>query len=224
MDRAAIRNLVAESIGRTDGSKDSLINSAIDLAVSKISLARFWRQLQVAGSVDLLINTTSIALATDAIRVTEIRVNDGTNWAKKLPIRPKEWVVRRWPDVSILSVAPPTVGYIENKTLHVIPGADKEYTIVYTYFKLHPVLATDTDSPLIDGIDAAIISYATYWAFKTLQQLEDSKLSFQSYKDELADAINVDKLTVEETFASPWNEQVPVAPNWWNDPFQRSMP
>lgn len=224
MNRAAIRNLVAESIGRTDGSKDSLINSAIDLAVVKVSLIRYWPQLQVAATVAIVLDDLSVALATDAIRVTEIRLTDGTSLAWRLKIRQKEWIVRRYPDPSFLSAGKPRWGYIENKTLFVLPKSDASYTIDYTYFRVHPALATDTDSPLIDGIDAAIVSYAIYWVFRTLQQLEDAKLAFQGFRDELSDAIRADRLSVEETIASPWNERMPVSPDYWLDPFVRSMP
>lgn len=221
MDRAAARTLVESSTGRTD--KTTLINSALDLGVVKVSTARLWSQLRVSATASLLVDTSSVALASDAVRLTELRVLDGTS-SYHLQLRAKEWVVRRWPLTSSLNRAKPAWGYLEGKTLHVVPEADKAYTIGYSYCRLHPALTDDSDPLLIDAADAAVVAYAIYWVWFSLEQPETATSWKAVFEDELADAIKADHSSATEIFLLPYNEATPVQPNYWLDPFVKTTP
>ncbi len=216
MNRSAARTLVEESTGRTD--KTSLINSALDLAVKEVSKAKLWSTMLVEDTVSLLIATSSIALATDANRIVELRVVDGSS-SYKLQIRSRTFVIQRWPDVTALNDSKPAWGYFVGKTLHVVPAADQAYTIGYAYYRLHPALAADSDELLIDVADAAVIAYASYWVFLSLQQAEDAALWMATYKDRLGEAKEADHSSATEVFLRPYNEAVPVQPDYYLDPF-----
>ena len=221
MNRLDLRNLVKESTGRTD--KDSLINSALDLAVSKVSAVRKWSQLKVGATAALAVSTSNVTLATDAVRLSEFRVLDGTS-SYKLLIRSKEVVVARFPDVASMSDSRPFEGYLEGKILRVVPEADKAYTIAYSYYRLHPRLATDSDILLIDAADAAVVAYASYWTLLSGQRREDATVWLAIFRDELTDAIEADRVSATDILLRPFNETRPVPPDFFLDPFVRRTP
>lgn len=221
MNRGAARTLVEQATGRVD--KTALINSALDLGVSKVSTARLWSQLKVTASLTLALGTSSIALSSDATRVTQFRVRDGTA-SYKLAIRAQEWVKQRWPLTSSMTDAKPAYGYLVGKTLHVVPEADVEYTIDYDYYRLHPPLAEDSDLLLIDAADAAVIAYASFWTWLSLEQPENAAAWKATFDDELRDAISADKASATEIFLMPHNETVAVQPDFFLDPFVKHSP
>jgi len=224
MDLVTARTAVRESTGRTD--KDSLINIAINLAMTKISAARLWSQLKSDATGVILISTSSVALVADGLRFTEFRIIDGTN-SYPLPIFIKEFVVKRFPDVATMAAARPACGYLQGKTLHVVPITDQAYNFAYSYYRNHPALVADSDLILFDGADAAVTAYGSYWVFLSLQQSEDAAGWLALFQDELAAVRALDKVTATDIVLQPFVGAVldrRVPPNFWLDPFIRKVP
>jgi len=222
MTRSELEALVLEATGRTD--KTSLIRLGINLALREISSQRLWTDLQTEDEVTIAASATYVDLATDLARPTEMRVIDGTQ-SRPLRIRPKTWLIKRVPDPSSRSTGRPTYGYIEGKRLYVIPIPDAEYTIRYTYFKVHPDLSSDSDEVLIRGIDGAVVAYATYWVFHSLEKTEDAKVWYQTYEMQLRSTVKLDSMNPAiEQAADQRGNEFDLSGDYWLDPFVRSMP
>lgn len=221
MNRLEIRNLVIDTTGRSD--KESLINSAINIALNKVSSSHLWNDLLTEASVTLVVDATSVSLESDVRRLVEVRVLDGTS-SYKLRIRPMDWVVKMFPDLSVRSSGKPRHGYLQGTTLHFVPKSDDTYTVKYSYYKLHPDLINDTTSILILQADEAIIAYATHWVFKSLQLHNDASQWLGLFAIELANAKRADRSPAIEFVADQRGRNVSASGDYWFDPFVRSVP
>lgn len=220
MNRQALRNLVIEATGRTD--KVDLINNALNLAVEEVSLARNWSDLQREGVAFTIGGSRSISLAPDLARLSEVRVVDGFNsWQMRL--RPKEWVVRYYPNPEVSTHAKPIIGYIESKTLYLVPVPDTTYELRYTYYRTHPPLNSDTDELLIRGVDRAVVAYAIFWVMQTIEKTQEAVTWHQTYSVSLASAIKLDRDSAVHQSAAPWGVADYPILDPYHDPFaQRS--
>ena len=222
MNRAAVRNLVLEATKRTD--KVALINSAIDLAVAEVSSQHLWSDLLVEDEVSLTTDEPSVDLETDLTRLMEVRLIDDTN-SRPLLIRNKSWLVNRFPNIESQSSARPVYGYMQGTTLFVLPVPNSNYTVRYSYYRLHPALATDVDEILIRHADGAVAAYATFWVFKSLERHADAKEWLGTYVALLNSAKRVDKdNTAVKIKADQRGQDMPQVGEYWLDPFVDRMP
>lgn len=221
MNRKTIRDLVIETTGRTD--KEALINSAINIALNKISSEHHWNDLLIEATVALVVDATSVSLASDVRRLTEVRFLDGLS-SYKLQIRPMAWVVKMFPDLSIYSKGRPRYGYLQGTTLHFIPKSDSTNTIKYSYYKLNADLTDDTTNISILHAGEAVIAYATYWVFRALQLHDDANQWFASFIIELANAKRADRSAATEYIADQRGRQSFVSGDYHLNPFVRTVP
>lgn len=222
MTREDLENLVVQSTGRSD--KTSLIRTALNLAVAEVSSRHLWSDLQTEAEVTINSGEGSVELAADVARIAEIRVIDGTN-SRSLLVRPKTWLVQRCPDAASRSTSRPTYGYLEGRTLHVIPWSDTTYTIRYTYFKLHPTLDTNTSEVLIRHAEQAVVAYATYWVFKSIEKHEDAQQWLATSEALIMSAKKIDQSnSVVLKLATPRDEPGLDYGDYWLDPFVQKMP
>jgi len=220
--RSTIRGLVEDATGRTD--KATLINSAIDIAVEEVSTQHLWSDLMVEADATMIVSNPDIALASDVARVAEIRIID-SNLSRRLEIRPKSWIVRHFPNPVAVSTGKPRYGYIEATTLTVVPIPDTAYTIRYSYFKLHIALASDTSTVLIRHIGPAVVAYATFWVFQSIEKHEDAQRWLMSYLQLLLSAKKVDRANAAIVYVADQRGDLPVSSNdYWLDPFVKVMP
>lgn len=220
MNRLQARTHVLANTKRTD--KVAEINSALDLAVAEVSMQALWIDLLTPGTVTLLSGTSSIALASDVDRVSEIRVIDGLN-SRPLIIRPKTWIVGRYPNIDSVSASKPSYGYLEGETLHVVPSANQDYEIRYTYCRPHPALAGDSDEILIRHGHLAVIAYATSWIFESLERSQDAATWEARYLRLLATAKKANNNSVI-THIFDQGIGRGCSNEYWLDPFCRRMP
>ncbi len=222
MNREALENLVIEATGRRD--KVSLIRTALNLAVAEISSQHLWSDLIVEDEVTITEGSSSVSLAADVTRVLEARVIDGT-LSQVLDIRPKSWLISQVPDPISRSTARPVYGYLEGRVLYLIPRPNNDYTIRYTYCRLHPDLSTPTDELLIRHATAAVVAYANFWVFQTIEKSTEAASWYQIYATQLMSAKKVDKSNFAVKFkATSQRELSQVNSDYWLDPFVRKMP
>lgn len=221
MNRAEIRNLVIDHTGRSD--KASLINSMITAALKKVSSEGLWRDLLTEQSVSLIVGQAFIALVAGAQRVSEVRIIDGLS-SYELEVRPKSYVTERWPDFDSFDNGRPYVAYIEGRFIHMVPAPDTAFTLKYSYYKRTADLADDTTSLEVTIFDEAVIAFATYRTFKSLQMHEDAALWFADYREALKDAKMMDKSGVVQQQGTPRGEGKPIQANYWLNPFQKRVP
>ena len=221
MNRADIRNLVIDHTGRPD--KVSLINSMITAALKKVSSESLWRDLLVESSVSLIVGQDFIQLESGLRRLIEVRIIDGLN-SYRLEIRLKSWLLQRWPDLASLADSRPRYGYLEVKKLFLVPPSDQTFTLKYSYVKRAADLTNDNTELDPDIFDEAIIAYATYRTFKSLQMHEDAVQWFADYREAVKDAKQMDKSSAIEQKATPRGQGVPIRSNYWLDPWVKETP
>ena len=221
MTRSTIRGLVEDATGRTD--KTALINSAIDIAVEELSTQHLWTDMLIENDVLLLADVNSIALASNVARVDEVRIIDGT-LSRSLRIRPKKWIVSHFPNPSARSTGKPAYGYIEGQTLFTVPVPDINYTIRYSYYKLHPALSSDGSVVEIRHSGPAVAAYATFWVFQSIEKHEEAEKWLVSYLRLLASAKKVDRANAATKFVFDQRGERIVLNDYWLDPFVRGMP
>lgn len=219
MNREALEELVYESTGRRD--KASLTLSALNLAVVEVSKARLWSVLQTEADVTTTANVASVALDSNAERISEIRLIDGLN-SVPLCIRPKTWLTQHIPYSGSYSASRPVWGYLEGKTLVLFPIPDAAYTIRYTYYKIHPSLDTNTSELLLDHLSAAVVAWATSWVFKALEKFEESDRWLRLAQSLVSDAKGFDAANSVITYRTTGrDEAVPSSMTPWLDPFAK---
>lgn len=221
MNRSEARNLVIQTTGRSD--KSDLINDALNLALDKVSSQRLWSDLLTEGQATLTTGTQTIALATGVKRLAEVRLMDGLN-SYRIAIKTKNWLVNVYPNPDAASDARPAYGYMQGSTLFLVPIPDQDYTIAYSYYRLHPKLTSDGDLLLITHADSAVLAFATYWTLKATMQHEDAEKWFMEYDVAVRDAKRVDAQNTAVTIVADQRGQDPVAGTYWLDPFIRENP
>ena len=225
MNREALENLILESTGRSD--KLTLIRSAINIALEEVSGAALWNDLRTEDTVTAVGGEPYVDLAEDAVRVAEVRRIEGL-LSRPLLIRPKTWLVTRYPSVESMSNQRPVYGYITGQRLYFVPIPDVSYDITYTYFPLHPELTNATDEVLIRAASTAVIAFATFWVFQSIEMSEDAKRWFDIYQDRLKRAIKIDgadsAVKYEAEKRSNPGTYIPPNAAYWLDPFVRRTP
>ena len=221
MNRADIRNLVIDHTGRSD--KASLINSMITAALKKVSSESLWRDLLVESTVTLIPDQNFIQLEPALRRLIEVRIIDGLN-SYKLEIRLKSWLVERWPDLTSMFSNRPRYGYLEVKKLFLVPPSSTDWTLKYSYVKRAADLTDDITELIPDIWDEAIIAYATFRTFKSLQMHEDAIQWFADYREAVKDAKQMDKSSAVESKATIRGGGSPIQANYDLNPFIRQVP
>lgn len=218
MNRLQIRNLVIETTGRDD--KTTLINSAINIALNKVSAEHLWSDLMTEATATMTAGTNTLALASDLRRLIEFRVMDGLQ-SYKLIILPKSRVLGWFSDPTAYSNTKPRYGWLEGTTLSVVAPPDAAYECDYTYCRLHPDLDADDESVLIPQVDEAVVAYTTYWTFKSIEKHEDAQQWLGDYAILIRDAKKVDSSPAVERPGVERGSGHPLTPDFHLNPFIR---
>lgn len=176
MTRAEIRAIVLLNTARSD--KSTLIDSAIDLCLQKISNWYDFSAVRTETDLVLLEDYYSISLPTDYFRLlpTGVKIFQGDN-VYEFEMRTKSWVLMRWPKLSVVPSSIPAVGY-EDKAqgkIFFAPPADGTYTLRLHYSTVLS-LPEDTDSLPLPTLDEAVIAYATSYIFKGIEKFEEANI------------------------------------------------
>lgn len=218
---ADIKTEVTEITNRTD--KASLIVRGINYGLEEVSKIHDWSQLRASSDQTLLINSESITLPTDLVKIFSLTLVDDT-MSRQVILKDETWLEKRFPYVSTLSKARPAYGYRRGQLLYVLPHADVEYTIRVKYKKFHPVLSLDADEVLIPGLAIPLVAYGCYWTYLATEQLEIADRWLKKAADSLKSAVtqNHDNANdLRSDFESP-TRHTTIEP--WLDPFARSDP
>lgn len=174
-----ISQIVANLGGRSTTSLLVQIVNNINLGLDEISTRYPWRALHTTPTPPT-VTSGDMIFTCDArtVDLVEARVNDQTIiGAIPLEIRPKNFVVQRWPNQALIPPGRPYVCYKEGLEVFLYPPPNRTYTINYTITIPHPALSQDSDSTIIRGIDSAVVDYATSETFMQLHQ-EDMATSY----------------------------------------------
>lgn len=220
MTREQLETLVNEATGRTD--KSSLTLSALNLAVAEVSSQRLWYDMMVQGEATILEGALSIDLASDVARVASVTVVDDT-LSRPLLCRSRTWVSERYADPTSWPVERPQFGYLEGRTLFMVPRPDQDYVIRYNYYKLHPDLDTPTSELLIRHATAAVVAYAAFWVFQSIEKLKEAEQWYGTYLRQLQSAKRVDADNSVTKYQMTPRGENQVYGDYWLDPFVRTQ-
>jgi len=220
--RAQIRAAVISIVRRDD--IDSDINTAIDFAIGEIGKRHIFRKLRVEpNDLTLSSGNSSVALDTVADHLIEARVIDSTNSYHLSLISKKEFVYL-FPNVSADTAGAPEYAYVEDGTLYVYPKADDDYTIRTTVARQMDSLSDDSDTPEVDGVDAAIVAWAASWIYDTIEMPELANRWLQRYEVLMVDAIKSDRRRpgVDRRAIQARSEES-LPSQYWLKPFVREV-
>jgi hypothetical protein len=221
MNRSEIRALVEQTTGRSD--KTTVINSAINTALNKISAAHLWSELLTVGTGSLTVDAESFTLDSTLQRLTRFRILDSL-LSYPLTIVNESWVLSQFPDPSAFGSGKPRFGWLRGKVLHLLPVPDSTYNVSYTYFRKHPGLDSDDAEVLISCADDAVIAYTTYWLFRSIEKHEDANQWFADYQMHLRDAKEMDRSSAVMMGAQTRGMKSYLPEIAWLDPFIHTFP
>lgn len=184
--RSQMRTLVQGNTSRTD--KDTLINSYMTLAVDEIGRRHSFQEQESEITLTLNDGDGSVVLPTGTQVLKELRYVDGTS-SVPVSIRPKTVIVKLFPSISSLTNGRTAYAYVEGDTLYVIPPMSGTHTLVATVVSQLDALDDDNDTLQVDGLENAVISYATWKLFASLQQYADATYWEQQFEKDFAKAI-----------------------------------
>lgn len=222
MTREQLETLVNEATGRDD--KSTLTLSALNLAVAEVSAQRLWLDMMVRDEVTVIEGALSVDLASNVARVSSVVVVDGT-LSRPLLCRSKTWVTQRYSDPASWPVERPQFGYLEGRTLFLVPRPDQDYVIRYDYYKLHPELTNPTDELLIRHASAAVVAWAAYWVFQSIEKHTEAEKWYGTYQRQLKSAKQVDTDNAVTRFQMVPRGDMSLEPyrDYWLDPFVRTQ-
>jgi len=222
MTREQLETLVNEATGRSD--KTTLVRTALNLAVAEISSQRLWSDLMRRTEVTLVEGALAVDLAPGAARIVEITVVEGT-LSRPLLGRSKLWCQERFPAPETRSTSRPQYGYLEGTTLYVVPRPNKDYVLRYTYYTMHPDLDLPTSELLIRHASAAVVAYAVFWVFQSIEKLKEAETWYKTYLIQLASAKRVDTDNSATHFAAVPRGRYDASPyqDYWLDPFVKTQ-
>lgn len=221
MTRETLENLIIGATGRDD--KITLIRSAINLAIEKVSVQALWSDLRTEADVTITTGSRFVQLVAGTMRVVEARRIDGTS-SEPLTIRTATRMVRDYPNPEAMSRGVPRFGYLLGTKLYLVPIPIQNYTIRYSYFPLHEPLSQASSAIRIRAAGEAITAYAISWVFRSLEKHDDANQWLAMYNNCLALAIKADR--EDSVIQREMESRGSVAPSLnppWLDPFVYSV-
>lgn len=221
MNREEIRDLVLANIGnRTD--KDTIINSAINLALTEIGQLHDFRAMRTEADISIAADDVSKALPSTTHQLIEARLIDGTQ-SYALTIKTKLWFVKRFPNVSAGFTGKPIIGYVEGNVLYFHPKSNDAYTVRLTYSALPAELSDDVTDVSVSGVDMAIVCWVTGYMFTSMGQPELAAPWNTRFANSMAISIAADKRRhAEENVMDQltyYGTDLVASPQPWLDPF-----
>jgi hypothetical protein len=179
MTRQQLRELVRLNIARTD--KDSLINSALDLAlVAALSANPEWSFLSTYADLPIVSGNGSLTLPADYGALIGATLLNGTQ-SFKFEIRTPDYIRSQFPAPDQYPTGIPEVGYIDGGLLYLIPYSNGSYNLRLYYTIDKTSFTSDADTSPSATIDEVLVSYATSYVFSSLQLHQDAMAWLQRH-------------------------------------------
>jgi len=188
VNRSEMRSIVQDLTGRDD--KDSLINSAFDLAYRHFCQRHDFRSMISEESDSISEGDAYVSLPSGTHHLLEARIIDG-QLSYALDIRSKLWLVKRWPNISALAEAKPSKGYVEGSKLYLYPVSDGDYDVYFTITKI-PSFSDDSTDNTIPELDNALVYWASAFVFQSLKMIPEAREWFSMAEKEFIEAKRTD--------------------------------
>lgn len=171
MTKSEMALAVKRNIGnRTD--KDVVIGEALNFALSELSQLHDFFIQDTRSTATTVIDSEYVDLGDSSIvkTVFEARVMGAS--PSVIQLRPKTWIVDKYPDVGEVTSGVPAYAYQEGNYLYIAPVADAVYTIGFSYYPDIIGFALDSSENPIPLLQQAIIEWATGYVFDSIELFE----------------------------------------------------
>ena len=158
----------------------------------------------------IVADDTKITLPSNTFQLIEARFINGT-YSHAIVIRPKKWLVSRYPNIASLSTNIPVYGYVEGDYLYLYPLSNGSYSIRKTVV-VDPTFsdADGTENP-IPHLDRALVCYGIAAAMRSLQMFEGALQWDSEYSKAFLIAVTGDKKKPFELQMQPFGSKTPAA-------------
>jgi hypothetical protein len=199
MTVAEIVSAVASNTKRTD--KDDVARRGIIFARDQIFGKHKFRLNLLETDLAVTSGTLSVDLPTDFGNLREVRwlLDASSTSAWNIPVKRKEWVIRRYPNPSSINSSYPYVAWLEGSRLKFLPSPTVDGIIRISY-DAKPTMTSDDDANSIIGLDEVYVGYATAQVFKSLSLFSEAQSWMGDAAMALQNAIEIDKNDSAEVF------------------------
>ncbi|MBE3040418.1 MAG: hypothetical protein IMZ62_16605, partial [Chloroflexi bacterium] len=176
----------------------------------------------------MLGNPEYIALPAGTLHANRVRVMDGTS-SSIVRIKSRRWLQARWPDVTAISHGKPLYCYEDLSQgtygrLYFYPVPNEIYTYRVTTTAFQDSFSGDSDTSDVDGLDNAIVAWATAYTFQSCEQFDNARIWYGFAQQAVVAAISADKRDHPERSGETELESAGLSAEPWNDPFVMENP
>lgn len=220
MKRSDLRASARLNLGRDD--KDTVLDLGLDLGLSDMCLQHPFRiNRQDVGDIVVPSGVNTLLLPEQTFKLVSLTYLNLEQSRGMMQVMRQDFE-RILPDVSAQALTGiPHLFYEWNGVVYLDRSVDVDTTFKVTIDTLPLTFASDESTPPTSFMDNALISFATAYAFRSLESFENSREWMQEYGRALQLAIIADERTPSpEVQAQGFTtlEPRPVTPPWL-DPF-----
>lgn len=192
-----LQTAVIANTQRSD--KLSVITDGLNFGIDELTRRHVFRALRTEVSVEVVADDSQFPIPEGMTHVSNIRVLNGETLVHTLCVKSKNTLMREFPSLGReLSTGTPAHGYEEAGIIHFFPTASQTFTMLVTGDGQGGHMESETDTPGIEGIDEALIAYATAHVFRSIQLYEDSGFWEGTFERRAITAIRNDKRQAAE--------------------------
>ena len=221
--RAQLVTSTKAATGRVD--KGTVIEDALDFGLAALTRRHKWRQGRTTSSFTLAATDTTVTLDTGTTHVYWVVIEDGTSIGWKMRVYNERLYHQLIPNGSALGDSKPIICWQDGLTLRFSPGSDGVYTLKARVNKTQSFASDAATSPF-DETDEALISYASAYTFRSIENFESAGQWESRFERLAAEAIRLDMSYPEDTPHLPFGFERHSGTLFFdvNDPFLMEIP
>lgn len=166
---------------------DTRVTAHLNDGLREMARRHAWRDLHIERSASLTQSTYRYSFPSDMNEFYGLRIIDGTE-SEWLQIKTKFWLNQYAPYPAGDSEGKPEYVCVDGGYFEVNPVPDEAYTVYINMTKWPATLSNSSDTPDIDGVDDALIAYATYQLYASLSQFENANYWQMEFERRLRNA------------------------------------
>lgn len=174
MTLAQLRTLVQANVNRPD--KTVVVDAGLNFGLDELTRRHTFKGRRSEVPVAIATGDTSVSVPEGMTNVSNLRLqNSDASVVSTICFKAKNVLLRQFPQLTIANIqGMPAYAYEEAGQIFFFPEASQEYTLLVTGDSQGGFLAAETDTVGIDGIDEALVAYATAYVFRSIQQNEEA--------------------------------------------------
>jgi len=190
---AQLRTLVQANCNRPD--KTAVVDAGLNFGLDELTRRHTWRARRSEVPVAIAMDDLSFTVPDGLTHVSDIRVmNSDGIMVHKLCVRAKNTLIRDYPQLTHSNISgTPAYGYEEAGIVYFFPKAAQVFTMLVTGDTQGGSMVDDTDGPGIEGVDEALVAYATAYLFRSIQQNEEAGVWEMNFERRAQTAMRDDK-------------------------------